>query len=77
MTSICINGVRTPIRTHVLVAEAFLGLRPDGLEINHKDGVKHHCALSNLEYATKSENGAHAWRTGLQPNRSKANDERH
>lgn len=50
---------------HCLVASAFLGQTPEGHEVNHKDGHKSNCALSNLEYVTRSENNKHAYATGL------------
>jgi hypothetical protein len=50
---------------HILVAEAFIGERPDGEEVNHKDGDKHHNRAANLEYLTRSENLRHAYRSGL------------
>lgn len=52
---------------HFLVAGAFLGKRPDGYQINHKDGVKTNNHLSNLEYVTPSQNTKHAYATGLMP----------
>ena len=45
---------------HHLVAEAFLGPRPDGAEVNHKDCDKTNNALANLEYVSRGENIAHA-----------------
>ncbi len=59
------NGHGLTKRVHRLVAFAFLGLPPDGHEVNHKDGNKLNAALDNLEYVTRSENMAHAWRMGL------------
>lgn len=52
-------------QVHLLVAEAFIGVRPVGWHTNHKNGVKIHNQLSNLEYVTPAENHAHARRLGL------------
>ena len=58
------NGVKR--RTvHSLVAEVWIGERPDGYECNHKDGNKLNNNVDNLEWVTRSENGLHAYRTGL------------
>jgi len=45
---------------HCLVAEAFLGKKPIGKEVNHKDTNKQNNCANNLEYMTKSENIQHA-----------------
>jgi hypothetical protein len=51
------------IAVHLLVARTFL---PGGRgDVNHMDGVKDNCALSNLEWGTKSYNQQHAVRAGL------------
>jgi hypothetical protein len=50
---------------HSLVAEAFIGPRPEGLEINHKNGIKHDNTVANLEYLTSAENKRHAVRMNL------------
>lgn len=50
---------------HILVAEAFIGPRIAGIEVNHKDGVVSNNKLSNLEYVTPEENRQHAIEMGL------------
>ena len=44
------------VRTHCLIALAFLGERPEGLEIDHIDGNKGNNSPSNLRYVTGAEN---------------------
>lgn len=61
----CVRGVRHVRHVHALVAEAFLGPRPDGMEINHIDADKSNNAVWNLEYVTRSENARHAAMCGL------------
>lgn len=51
-------------RVHALVAQAFLGPRPRGLVINHKDHNKTNNHISNLEYVTSRENIQHEAREG-------------
>lgn len=50
---------------HRIVWEAVHGPIPDGLEINHKNGVKTDNRIDNLELVTKSENLRHAYAMGL------------
>jgi hypothetical protein len=45
---------------HLLVAEVFIGPRPDGHQINHKDGVTSNNAVTNLEYTTPAANVRHS-----------------
>lgn len=50
---------------HYLVARTFIGERPRGYHINHKDGIKTNNHYLNLHYITPSENTQHAYDTGL------------
>lgn len=59
------NNRRWSVCVHTLVAVAFHGPRPQGLEVNHKDGNKINNDVRNLEYVTRRENFLHAFRTGL------------
>jgi len=53
------NGKNLTVKAHKLVAEAFIGPRPVGHEINHKNGVKGDNRVENLEYVTPSQNSKH------------------
>lgn len=52
---------RTTQRVHQLVAAAFLGTRPPGMQINHINGNKSDNRVENLEYVTRSENVHHSY----------------
>ena len=52
-------------RTHRIVAHAFLGPRPEGYQINHKNGIKTDNRIENLEYVTPKQNTLHAIKIGL------------
>lgn len=58
---------------HRLVWETFVGAIPDNKEINHKDGVKANCALTNLELMTHKENIQHSYDV-LKRNKPKGKD---
>jgi hypothetical protein len=60
-----VNGKGKTYSVHGLVAEAFLGPRPKGLDVNHIDGNALNNRASNLEYLTRKENIRHAVRIGL------------
>ena len=45
---------------HSMVAGAFIGPRPSGAQVNHKDGNKQNNSLDNLEYVSAKENTQHA-----------------
>ncbi len=50
---------------HHLVAAAFIGPRPEGREVNHKDLNKQNNRVDNLEYTTHRRNIRHAVRNGV------------
>lgn len=52
------DGVRVGRRIHQLVAHAFLGPRPEGLQIRHLDGDQLNNEARNLLYGTQAENMA-------------------
>jgi hypothetical protein len=56
---------------HRLVARAFYGPRPDGLEIRHLNDDKLDNRLVNLVYGTRSENKKDSVRNGIHPNTMK------
>lgn len=58
-------GKKKTTRIHRLVAEAFIGPCPDGLQVNHKDGNKRNNLASNLEYVDRVGNMQHAAKMGL------------
>lgn len=57
---LCKNGKVKLVRVHTLVVTAFIGPIPEGLTVNHKDGVKTNNSLDNLEIATYKEQSAHS-----------------
>lgn len=60
------KGEHKIILLHRLVWIVYKGLPDDpNLELNHKDGNKQNCRLSNLEMTTASGNQRHAIKTGL------------
>lgn len=63
------NGKRQKRYIHRLVATKFIpipdGMNLDELDVNHKDGVKHHNCVQNLEWVTRSGNIKHAYSMGL------------
>lgn len=59
------DGVSSRKFVHVLVAEAFICVRPKGKQVNHRDGDKYNNCVENLEWATCSRNNKHAYDIGL------------
>ena len=53
---------------HSLVAESFIGARPEGMEVCHSDGDSTNNHLDNLRYDTSSENALDKVRHGTHNN---------
>jgi HNH endonuclease/NUMOD4 motif len=49
---------------HTLVALAFLGARPEGMEVMHLDEDETNNASDNLQYGTRGQNMKSAWAAG-------------
>ena len=56
VVSLWAHGTGRTVAVHVLIAAAFLGSRPAGMEVRHLDGDPSNCVLSNLAYGTHAEN---------------------
>jgi hypothetical protein len=59
------DGKERAFTVHSLVLSAFVGPRPAGHVVNHKDGKKANNHVDNLEYVTQQQNLEHARVTGL------------
>jgi len=60
-----VKGVARTCSVHRLVAIAFIPNPDHKRTVNHIDGNKHNNLVTNLEWATYSENIRHAYSTGL------------
>jgi hypothetical protein len=58
---LCIRGKGKLVSVHTLVAEGFLGKRPPGQQVNHKNGIEDDNRVENLEWVTPSQNLQHAF----------------
>lgn len=65
--TLCKNSRRKDYFVHRLVALAFIGECPDGMEVAHANGNARDCSLANLRYATRAENIADKIAHGRQP----------
>jgi len=62
--NLCNEGTRKKTLIHILVARAFVAGYKEGLEVNHKDEVKHNNNYKNLEWLTHLKNIRHG--TGIE-----------
>lgn len=67
------RGVTKSVLVNRVVALRFLQNPHNLPQVNHIDGNKQNNAVSNLEWASGSENERHAHRTGLKTGRGSAN----
>lgn len=63
------NRIARTFSIHTLVARAFIGAAPDGMEVNHKNKIKEDNRADNLEYVTRSQNQLHSYKIGRWRNR--------
>lgn len=61
------NKVKRYVFIHVLVAEAFIGPRIKGIQVDHINCLKIDNRVCNLEYVSASENSRRAHANGLCP----------
>lgn len=69
MVALSSNGVVKSSNVHRIVCKSFLENIFEKSDVNHKDGNKSNNNISNLEWATSSENCVHAYDNGLTRNR--------
>ena len=55
-----IDGKSKTLAVHVLIAKAFLGPRPPGFHVCHRNGIKTENQPGNLMYGTPAENARQA-----------------
>lgn len=65
LVHLCRDNVARTFTAHRLVALAFVPGYAEGLDVNHKDGVKANCHADNLEWVTRTRNHLHAVDLGL------------
>ena len=64
---------RTAIRVHQIICKLFVENPNNKPEVNHIDGIKTNNHYTNLEWNTRNEQMAHAYRLGLKSNHGEHN----
>jgi NUMOD4 motif/HNH endonuclease len=72
--SLCKNNKRSNPYVATLVTESFIGKRPDGKQINHKNFNLLDNSVGNLEWVTAQENITHQRMSGRKIARQKLTD---
>lgn len=68
------NNYNKTFLLHRIIADAFIPNHENKKEVNHKDGNKLNNSVSNLEWATPSENVIHSYKQGLQAKKGLAGE---
>jgi hypothetical protein len=63
------QGKQVSWRVHLLVAAAFIGPRPRGLDVCHKNDIRTDNRVCNLKYGSRSENMQDVFTNGIRPKR--------
>ena len=71
IVSLYAHGKNKMRYVHSLVAEAFIGTRPEGMEVCHGDGDPNNNHVENLRYGTQSDNELDKVRHGTHTNAAK------
>lgn len=71
LVSLYTQGKNQMRYVHTLVAEAFIGTRPEGTEVCHNDGDPTNNHVDNLRYGTSSDNELDKVRHGTHANAAK------
>jgi len=61
------RGERKDVTAHSVIMETFVGPRPKGMQILHKDGNPRNNRVDNLRYGTAKENAQDKYRHGTIP----------